>query len=326
MSSKKARQRQKPDSAYARRSPAQVRKPFWRRSTLWAGGLGTAVTTGVLINVLTTQAQRVAQPPVPGPASSGMITPHAVPSSRVSARPTPTPSGPPLTVVSEDPLNIGQMVVWVFPNKYLPSTGQLHYINTLIEAPGLASRPAFNQWFYSHRAYEAGGSSTQLVVQNNRPHPIRIINMNVVKSCRSDLTGTLFFGAGGAVDATVGLGFDLDSTDTEAELAKGMGPNQWKPDYFAKYTILIEPGAQQVLDLWTTTTKQACSYEFQATVLDGSRKIDQMIQDGNEPFRATALNLHGPYWSSYRAVYIGGAGTKTGAFIRVNPRTQKPLN
>lgn len=178
MSSKKARQRQKPESAYARRSPAQARKPFWRRSTLWAGGLGAAVTTGVLINVLTTQAQRVAQSPVPGPASSGMITPHAVPSSRVSARPSPTPSGPPLTVVSEDPLNIGQMIVWVFPNKYLPSTGQLHY----------------------------------------------------------------------------------------------------------------------------------------------------MIQDGNEPFRATALNVQGPYWSSYRAVYIGGAGTKTGAFIRVNPRTQKPLN
>ena len=149
--------------------------------------------------------------------------------------------------------------------------------------------------------------------------------MNVVKNCRPPLTGTLFFGAGGAVDTTVGLGFDLDSPDTEAELAQGTGPNQWKPNYFAKYTISIQPGARQVFDLWAVTTKHACSYEFQATVLDGSRKTNQMIEDGNEPFRATVLDLRGPYWSTYKAVYIGGAGTKTGAFIRVNPRTQKPL-
>ena len=252
-----------------------------------------------------------------------MITPHAALSSRASARPSPAPSGPPLTVVSEDPIITG--LDWVFSTKYLPSAGQLNYVNSLIEVPGLESGLAFNQWFYSHGAFEVGGTSTQLVVQNNRPYPIRLIDMSIVKSCRPPLAGTLFLGAGGGVDKTVGLGFDLDSPDTQAERAQGMGLNWWKPDYFAKYTVSIRPGAQQVFDLWTLTTKQACSYEFLATVLDGSRKRNQIIEDGNEPFRATALNLQGPYWSPYKAVYIGGAGTKTGAFIRVNPRTQKPL-
>jgi len=215
------------------------------------------------------------------------------------------------------------MVVWVFPDEFLPNKEQLNYINSLIEAPGLGSRPAFNQWFYSHGAYEPGGTSTQLVIQNNRPYPIRIIDMNVVKSCRPPLAGTLFFGAGGAQDATIGLGFNLDSPDTEAEQAKGIGVDQWQPDYFAKYTISIQPGGQQVLDLWASISKYACSYEYQATILDGSRKVSQTIADGGRPFRATALRINPqpPDLSSYKAVYIGGAGTKTGAFIRVNPRT-----
>jgi hypothetical protein len=151
--------------------------------------------------------------------------------------------------------------------------------------------------------------------------------MNVIKNCQPPLTGTLFFGAGGAVDSTVGLGFNLDSTDTEAELAQGTDVSQWQPDYFTKYTISIQPGAQQVFDLWASTTKYACTYEYQAIVLDGSRKVSQIIEDGNEPFRATALKVQPPFWSAaYKAVYLGGPGTKTGAFIRVNPKTQEPLN
>ena len=208
MNSKKARQRKKTASALAGKPPVQKPKPWWRRISVWAGGLGTAVATGVLVNVLTLQAQRATEPSAPASKSSAVISPRAAFSGRSSDKPSPTPSGPPLTVLSEDPLNIGQMVVWVFPGEFLLNKKQLNYINSLIEAPGLRSRPAFNQWFYSHGAYEPGGTSTQLVVQNNRPYPIRIIDMNVVKNCRSPLTGTLFFGAGGAQDATIGLGFN----------------------------------------------------------------------------------------------------------------------
>jgi hypothetical protein len=215
------------------------------------------------------------------------------------------------------------MVVWVFPTKFIPTQSQLNYVSSLIEAPGLGSRPAFNQWFYSRGAFEAGGTSTQLVIQNNRPYPIRIIDMNVVKDCQSPLNGTLFFGAGGAEDSTIGLGFNLDSSDTEAEQAQGTSVEQWKPGYFVRFTISIQPGAQQVFDLWASTSKYACSYKYQATVLDGSRKVNQIIEDGSEPFRATALKINSgpPDLSDYKAAYIGGAGTKTGAFIRVNPKT-----
>jgi hypothetical protein len=326
VSSKKTRHRKNPTSIQARKPPVQTKKRLWRRIALWSGGLGTAVATGVLVNVLTLQAQRVTQPPA-SPSPSSAITPTAAFSSSSARKPSLASPGPPLTVVSEDSLNIEQMLVWVFPTEYLPSREQLNYINSLIETPGLGSRPAFTQWFYSHGAFESGGTSTQLVVQNNRSYPVRIIDMNVVKDCQAPLRGTMFFGAGGAVDATVGLGFNLDSSDTEAELAQGTGVGQWQPDYFTKYTISIQPGAQQVFDLWAVTSKYACSYEYQATVLDGERKVNQIIKDGDEPFRATALILGRQSWSAdYKAVYLGGAGTRTGAFIRVDPVTQKPLS
>jgi hypothetical protein len=214
------------------------------------------------------------------------------------------------------------MVVWAFPNLYLPDREQLNDISSLIESSTPADRSAFAAWFFSRGAYEIGGASTQLVIQNNRSYPIRIIDMNVVKSCGAPLTGTLFFGAGGAVDSTVGLGFNLDSPDTDAEAARGTGPAAWTPGYFDNYTISLEPGEQQVFDIYTVTTNQACVYRLQATVLDGSKKVYQLIGDGAEPFRVTAMpGSAGPDFAAYKAVFMGGAASSgNGAFVRVNPK------
>jgi hypothetical protein len=73
------------------------------------------------VNVLTIQTQRVTQPSVSSSSSSAIAMPSVAPSSLSVRKPSPSPSGPPLTVVSEDPLNIEQMLVRVFPTKYLPS-------------------------------------------------------------------------------------------------------------------------------------------------------------------------------------------------------------
>jgi hypothetical protein len=121
VSNKKTRQRKRSAPIQPRKPPVQVKKPLWRRTALWAGGLGTAVATGVLVNVLTIQTQRVTQPSVSSSSSSAIAMPSVAPSSLSVRKPSPSPSGPPLTVVSEDPLNIEQMLVRVFPTKYLPS-------------------------------------------------------------------------------------------------------------------------------------------------------------------------------------------------------------
>lgn len=324
MSNRNGRKRKGAQPAARAKGTAETKKSLRLRTAIWFGGVATAVTAGVLINVLSQQAQRVTQPPSPAAVSvSRAAQPSASPGKAISDS-----SGPPLTVVSEDPLNIDQMVVWVFPGEYLPSQFQLKYVNSLIRNPDSVPWPAFVQWFFSRGAYESGGTSTQLVVQNNRSHPVRIIDMNVIKQCRAPLTGTMFFGAGGAVDETVGLGFNLDSSDTEAEQAQGTGLASWKPDYFTRYTISIQPGAQQVFNLWTVTSRQACTFEYQVTVLDGEKKVTQIIGDGTVPFRATALvnNPSGSSFSDYKVLYLGYAwDPPNGAFTRVDPKTEKPL-
>jgi len=47
----------------------QPKKPFWRKPVVWLGGVGTVVLAGVLVNVLSTQAQRIVPPLSSAPAS-----------------------------------------------------------------------------------------------------------------------------------------------------------------------------------------------------------------------------------------------------------------
>ena len=339
------RRRKPPSHRWPAQRPSQKKPPraktpekhtepeerqWWHKPIVWAGGVGTLVVAGVLagvlVNVVTPPVQRIADPAEPNvTAAPPTLAPKATSPSlapKATSPGTGTSTRLPLKVLSEDPLYLDQMVVWAFPDVYLPDRAQLNDISSLIESSTPAARSAFTDWFFSRGAYEVGGASTQLVVQNNRSYPIRIIDMNVVKSCGPPLTGTLFFGAGGAVDSTIGLGFNLDSSDTDAETARGTGSATWTPGYFDNYTISLDPGEQQVFDIYTVTTSHACAYRLQATVLDGSKKVYQLIGDGTEPFRVTAMpGSSGSDFSAYNAVFLGGAASSgNGAFVRVNPK------
>src|SRR5215472_5744003 len=74
MGKSKARSsRQTSRSASQRKAASRARKSRSARLLLWLGTLGTAVTAvlvGVLVNVLSTQAQRVVPPPSPGSDSA----------------------------------------------------------------------------------------------------------------------------------------------------------------------------------------------------------------------------------------------------------------
>lgn len=214
----------------------------------------------------------------------------------------------------------------MFPNKVLLDGSELHSLDALIQSGSDTSMAKYVQWFSSRGAYKTAGVSTQVVIENDRSHPIRIIEMNVVKKCGPPVKGTFFMAAGGAEEQSIGLGFSLDSSDTNAEVAQGIGPSEWKPHYFASYTISIEPGEQQVLNLFAFTTKAACSFNYSATVLDGDKKVYQLIGNGTTPFRVTSvvLSLGNPYpFSNYQAAYMGGALTRNGAFVRVNAATYR---
>jgi hypothetical protein len=221
-------------------------------------------------------------------------------------------------VLSEDPIDPGDIGgVWAFSGKIELSKAQLGHLN------GMESVNDQDDWFFSHGGAEPS-TDTQLVLENNRNYVIRVININVIKTCSAPLSGTLFYAPDAGSDADIRLGFDLDSTDTEAEGATGWYVPHWKPDYFANYSVSIQPRDQQVFNLRTVVTKYSCTFEYQFTILDGTKKVHQNIGDDGQSFHVSALLSRSDNditFSSYRVVYAGGvANPKHSGYVRVDPR------
>lgn len=237
-------------------------------------------------------------------------------------KPDPTPTTPPLSVVSEDPLNGDDLGVWVFPSKIPFSSAQLAHASALLHGPvtDLAD------YFFSLGGY-AKNADTQLVLQNDSNEPVSILDLRVIKNCGPPLTGTLFDAPPQGSDDDVRLGFDLDSADTDAEAAEGWDTARWKPDYFESKYISFRPGEQRVLNIRAVTSRHACIFSYQATVLEGKTKFYQTIDDGGQKFRVTALvdtSSKAPF-ARYAGLYAGGVLTEFhhhhGEFVKEDPKT-----
>lgn len=308
---------------------AKQKKPFWQKRKVWLASSGTVIVTGVAtgvgINLLTAQAQRIGAPPAP--TYTLAPPPHSPVSQQGGRKPPHSPSniqtGPPLTVVSEDPINAGDHQLWSFPDAQSIGLAQItkvnHLVSSMTDSDAISSFLSIYQIFSSHGGYQPN-TDTQLVVQNDRRHVVRIINLRVVKDCTRPVTGELIYSPSAGSDNDIRLGFDLDSDDTEAETAQGWDTFSWKPDYFANHTVSIPPGDQQVFNIRTVVTKYACTFRFQAEVLDGKKKSFQLISNGDQPFRASAKAKS---FSDYGTIYAGGVASPAGddTYQRVDPKT-----
>jgi hypothetical protein len=317
MSKGKPQQRKRAQAGAAKQP---VKKPLWRKPVVWLGGAATTVITGVLtgllVNLLGTQTQQVIASPssvLTAPTSIRSHTSQASPRQITSPSPSPS-SGGPLSVVSEDPINLDNAGVWVFPQKMVLTPSQLKTLNTPMDI----NHPAANIYTFMNLLFSLGGyqtsTDTQLVVQNNQAQEVRVLDMNVVKSCQAPLTGTLVYSPNAGGDPTIQVGFDLDSASTEAETWDTWAVR--KPGYFAGHTVSIQPGAQQVFNIRTATSKHSCSFRFLLTLLVGSKKTYQLIGNGSQPFRISALvetNGNGPDYSAYGVMYAGGVASPLSA-------------
>jgi hypothetical protein len=221
MSKGKPQQRKRARSGAIKQS---AKKPLWRKPVVWLGGAATTVATGVLtsllVNVLSAQSQQVIAQPSSAPAAPTSMQSHVPRTNprRITSPSASRSSGPPLTVVSEDPINPedngGE---WVFPGKVVLTQSELKTLNTSVSGMPIVG-PSYMNLLFSLGAYQVH-PDTQLVVQNNQAQAIRILNINVVKSCQAPLTGTLIYSPSGGADPSIELGFNLDSVDTEAETA-----------------------------------------------------------------------------------------------------------
>ena len=299
--------------------PDGRKEPLWRRPLAWLGGIATFVIGGVLVSVLSTQAQRIA--PTPTPAQTQTKQANSTVSTTDNQSQSP-PKSPPLKILSEDPINLDELGVWTFPAKMILPSNQLAKLNSsfLHSGPGGAADYLFPLGGYAQSV------DTQIVVQNVHKHPIQILNMNVIKNCRAPLTGTVFYAPGQVAVEVIQMGFNLDTADTAAKLVNRIPTvSPSAPDYFSKYTVIIQPGATQTFNIRAVTAKYACTFRYDATILDGTRKVHQQIGDGKQPFRISALatRVQQPYFSRYAVVYVGGVQSTggIGPYLRVNPKT-----
>lgn len=274
----------------------------WLKPLVWVGGVATAVLTGVLVGTLSPLAQYI----LPPPSSHTSVTP---PSSSAPAK----PGGGPLTVRSEDPLNPDHTYVWSFAHPLVLSTSQLSSINSKFSHDTTGN--FLRGYLYSLGGYLQSPVETQLVVENNRSHPIRIIDANVIKSCAAPLTGTVFYAQSQGADDSIGLGFDLDSDQTDAKAQERGEISPSSPSYFTGHTVSIQPGAQQVFNMAAVTQFHSCTFQYVFTILDGPAKTYQTIGYGSKSFRISALA------PKYSVDYEGGRTSPLpdGEFVRVNP-------
>lgn len=303
---------------------------WWHKPIVWAGGVGTVVVAGVLVNVLTPPAQRLAVSAQPAVTAMPLITVRGAASASKRhgrPKPSPAPTTPPLSVVSEDPLSLDDLGVWAFPSKISLSPSQLAYINALQRQTmvnvNLITRVA--DYFYALGGYGIS-ADTQIVLQNNSNQPVSILDLRVIKNCEAPLSGTLFDSPPQSSDSEIRIGFNLDSGDTDAESAKGWDTSIWKPDYFESKYISFRPGEQRVLNIRAVTARHACTFSYQATVLEGKKKFYQTIDDDGHPFRVNAIVGGRPNapCARYASLYVGGALTmlhRHGGFVQKNPKT-----
>ena len=152
----------------------------WRKSLAWSSGVATAVLIGVLISVLSSQANRIVPAPVSGSAMATYSqTASALPSAEHQSPVSPRSSSSapqslqPLTVVSEDPLNVDDINDWIFPDPLILNAAELHALNADFLRNPIGNAAA--DYLSSRGGYEMNDTDTQLVVQNNLGIPVRIL-------------------------------------------------------------------------------------------------------------------------------------------------------
>lgn len=208
-----------------------------------------------------------------------------------------------------------------------PVVLNVHQLKQLNSAQDSESAPG---WLAAHGALSSA-INILVVVQGNRPHTVRIVNIQPVAACTQPLHGTLFYSPSAAEDPVTQLNLNLDKPQVPLSYSETYdinGEGGWKTisDYFGHYTISLDPGKQFTFAIAATTLLHYCKFTLAMTVVDGTHTVVERITDHGKPFQVSAF-FGGPAdtgFSRYSVVYFGGLATvnlKTKGWSRVNPAT-----
>jgi hypothetical protein len=328
---------------------AEVGRPWWRKRALRAAVAAVAalVIAPLVVNLGNNLIDRLTALPVPPPVPSSAQSQHnskrkatrsatpastSAPDQKPAPKPKPKPKpllpSHPLTVLSEDPIDPGN-VVWTFRSSHVLNGSRLSYINHDKDA---YQANWLNDYLFNLHGY-APYSDTRFVLEDNYPYNVQLIDMQVAnKSCGSPPTGTLVDAPDGVSDLATQVGFDLASQDNDAMLARGPNVKDWRAGYFWHHTVVLKPGQARALEVRAVAPNRACSFVYQVTVaLPNSSEMSQTISDGGQPFRVSSPSSShfsakyrpGTYdFSRYKAVFVGGVADpkNDGRLVRERPR------
>jgi hypothetical protein len=295
---------------------------FWTKRRTWFASTGTVILTGVVTTLLASGIGGL----------FGRET-HNVGRSDVSGA-SATASRQPLKVVYEAPLyplDSEYADDWSFKNGLTINTSELKRLNSIRRSP------AIGRWLTS----KGGIRSTddiQLVVQNVSDSMVRIVQMQVIKSCQRPWTGALYqANGGGAFEQVVRLSFNLDSGDPYAKYVNTHSrylvshAGKADPDYFSVETIELAPDKQQVFNIHSYSSSQYCKFHYLATIISDEKTVDQAIYDNGRSFRVDGLPQNGnenTEYSRYKELYLGldASPNPDGSLVQVDPKTYDPGN
>lgn len=235
------------------------------------------------------------------------------------------PSGPPVLVsqVSLGPSDAS--LSYALPDVHHLTSAELTGLATSGYTTHVTSFDSLIEANHGGPADGQGAAVVELTLRGNRPYPVLVTGMQVVKQCGPPMRGTLFYSPSAAQPGNAMIGFNLDKAIPQADTITSSG--NLGPSYFLLKHISLD-GTQDTQGISIeATTAGSCAFRLVLQVLDRSNTRYETVDDSTTigagpPFAITRMiNVSDePDIAAYGLVYIGGVmdGQCDDAWTRVN--------
>lgn len=221
------------------------------------------------------------------------------------------PSGPSVLVSQVSIGSSDSSLSYALPGVHHRTHEQL----TGLAASGYTTHTAaFNRFVEANHGGPADGKGAavvELTLRGNRPYPVLVTGMKIIKQCGPPMRGTLFYSPSAAQPSNAMIGFDLDEAIPQADIIRSDG--NLGPNYFLRRHIRLDSTQDtQGISVEAITTG-SCTFRLVLQVLDESSTTYETVDDsttiGAGPaFRFTRMvNVSNePVIAAYGLAYIGG--------------------
>ncbi|MFG6197772.1 hypothetical protein [Nonomuraea sp. JJY05] len=281
---------------------------------MWLAGILAAAITAAVTTVVSDTAKKIVGSEEPTTRASASIAVGATASPQVSTSEAPI-SIKPVTVERKEAGDYS----WVFPDRTDFSKTDVGSITKkLFSDQADALMPKIG-------GVIPRGLALKLVVEGRSESPVRILDMQVEKTC-VPVHGTAFVAFEQGGEGNIGIGFDLDQSKPLAQMYHKDAEREWQGAYFEKNSVSLKKSEQVVFQVFVMAHKNYCNFRLALVILHGDKIVRKIIDNNGSWYKISGLGGDKPEnFGSFKAldrVYV--ADVRYGPrFFEVNPRTFK---